>query len=197
MGDDDFVGHVDEEAGFDDAGDVVEGEVEGVGVVEFVVGGVAEEAVEVGVAVVGEEGGAVGVGAWGDGGAHGLEFSGDDGAGEFDDFDEDRKVGAEAGDDFFFADDDDEFFGDGGDDFFAGEVAAAAFGEVEVGIDFIGAIDGDVDGFGLFEGGEGDAGVARDLLGEEAGGDADGFEFLIADAAAEGADEGEGRLAGA
>ena len=72
VGDDDFVGHVDEEAGFDDAGDVVEGKIEGLGVVELVIVGfaVGEEAMEVGVAVVGEERGAVVVEAWGDLGAH-------------------------------------------------------------------------------------------------------------------------------
>ncbi len=131
------MGHTDEEAGFDDAGHDAEGEFEFFGLGE---GGEGELAVEVGVAVVGEEGGAIGVAALGDGGAEGLELADDGRAGEFDDLDEDGEVGAEVIDDFFLADDDDEFVGDAGDDFFAGEVAAAAFGEVEVGIDFVGAV---------------------------------------------------------
>ena len=146
---------------------------------------------QVGVVVVGAERAAVGRVTLLDTSAHVGDFSRGEWASEFDDFDEDGEVCAETRDEFFFADDDDEAFGDGSDDFFAGEVSAAALGEVECGIDFVGAVDGDVERVNLIESGQGDADFAGHLFGEEAGGDAESFDFAGGDASAQGADEGE------
>ena len=98
----------------------------------------------------------------------------------------------------FCADDDDESLADGGDDFFTREVAAAALDEVEVGINFVGTVDGDVEGVGLVEGGEGDVEVASDAFGLDAGGDPqDGEGFGVDAFGGQAQDEGEGGFAGA
>lgn len=80
---------------------------------------------------------------------------------------------AEAGDELGVVDDDDELVGGGLDHLLAEEGAAAALDEVEVGVDLVGAVDGEVDvGVGV-EGGEGDAEGGGLLLGALGGGDAD------------------------
>lgn len=199
VGDENFVGHVDEEAGFDDAGDVMELVVEGGGVGDergaAGGGGGMKVGFEVGVAVVGDEGCAVLVLALVDGGTHVLERAGDDGEGKFDHLDEDGEGGAEVLNDFFLADDDDQAGSDGLDDFFAGEVAAAAFDQVKLGVDLVRTVDGDVEGVDFVQGGEGDSGLTGDLLGEKACRDADDPQVLLLDTAAQCADESQRRAA--
>ena len=69
------------------------------------------------------------------------------GATEGNDFERNSEECAEARREFGFIDDDDLAFRGLGDDFFVKECAATAFDEVEGGVDFIRAVDGEVDAF--------------------------------------------------
>lgn len=56
------------------------------------------------------------------------------------------------------------------DDFFSGECATGSFNEVEVAVDFICSIDGEIYCWVVFEGGDGDTGLFHDFFGLMAGG---------------------------
>ena len=150
VGDENDAGAIDEEAVLDDAGDVTEFARE-----RRRVGDAAEVAVENVVAFVGDKRFSTLL-AEHDGGAELLDFATDQWKREGDDFDGDGEA-AEHGDLFAGVGDDDEFLGGRRDDFFVEERAAAAFDEIELRIEFVGAVDGHVNMLDFVETGERDA----------------------------------------
>ena len=169
VGDNDDAGAIDEEAVFDDARDVAEFAREG-----GWIGDAAEVAVEDVMALVGDEGLSVFL-AEDDGGAELFDFAADERESERDDFDGDREI-AEHGDLFAGVGDDDELLGGGGHDFFVEERAAATFDEIEMRVELIGAVDGDVDLLDFVKIGERDAEFECGFAGVIRGGDAADFE---------------------
>jgi hypothetical protein len=138
VGDEDYAGAVDEEAVFDDAGNVAEFAREC-----WWIGDAAEIAVEDVMPLVGDEGLSVFL-ADGYRGTELLDLAADERKREGYDFDgngetpEHRDLLAGVGDD-------DEHARGGGDNFFIEESATAAFDEIELRVELIGTVDGDVD----------------------------------------------------
>jgi hypothetical protein len=110
--------------------------------------------------------------------AQGFDSLGDQGLGEFDYFYWQGEF-AQHWDSFGCVYHHYELFGGGGYDFFAEERAASAFDQLQVGVDFVGAVDGYVDVLAFVECGQRDA-EARGLVALVVGaGDAADFQALI------------------
>ena len=192
-GDDDVVGHAEEEAVFDDAGAGTELGGEFLGICEGAEGAVVNE-----VAFVGDERAAVRPSAQ-DGVA--VELLEEEPLGfraERNNFNRQGVLGAELRGHFGFVDHDDFAPAGLGDDFFVEEGAAAALDEVELGIHFVGAVDGDVDdggALGIDERQAGLLGGAGNLAGGGEG--AESGEFTGGVAAGDFADGVDGGGAGA
>jgi hypothetical protein len=189
VSDEDDAGAVDEQAVLDDARDVTQFARE-----HRRIGDAAEIAVENVVAFVGDEGLSVFL-ANDYGGAELLDFAADKRQCEGDDFDghgeaaEHRNLLAGVGDD-------DEFARGGRHHFFIEERAAAAFDQVELRVEFVGAVDGDVNVLDFVKAGEGDAEFSGHLARVDRGGDAADFEAGL-DAITDELDCISGRRAGA
>lgn len=169
VGDEDDAGAIDEEAVFDDAGRVAKFARE-----RRRIGDAAEVAVENVVAFVGDERFSILL-TEDDGSAEMFYFATDEREREGDDFDGDGEI-AEHGDLLAGVGDDDKFLGSGRDNFFVEQRAAAAFDQVELWIEFIGTVDGDVDLLDFVEIGERDAEFGGGLARIDRGGDAADFE---------------------
>ena len=124
-------------------------------------------------AFVGDEGFAVFM-AEDDGGAELFDLAADERESEGDDFDGNGEI-AEHGDLFAGVCDDDEFLGGGRDNFFVEERTAAALDEIELRVEFIGTVDGDVDVLHFVEAGEGNAEFGGGFARVDRGGDAADF----------------------
>jgi len=72
--------------------------------------------------------------------------------------------------------DDDKFSGNGGDDFFAEERAPPTLNQSQLRIEFVGAIDINVDVIHLIKGSQGDTARLRESLGIDRGGYAADFQ---------------------
>ena len=99
---------------------------------------------------------------------------------EGDDLDRDCPGCTELVDELGIIDDDDQALAGLGDDLLAQMGAATAFDEIECGIDFIGAVDGDIDARMLGEGRQRDAEFDGGRFGGERGGHADDCAELAA-----------------
>ncbi len=110
-----------------------------------------------------------------DGGTELFDFAADERKSEGNHFDGNRET-AEHRDLFAGICDDDEFFGGGCDHFFVEERAAAAFDEIEMRIEFVGAVDGDVDLLDFVEVGERDAEFSGGFARVDRRGDAADFQ---------------------
>jgi hypothetical protein len=169
VGNEDDAGAVDEQAVLNDAGDVAEFERE-----RRRIGNATEVAIEDVMAFVGDERLSVFL-ADHYGGSELLNFAAHERQREGDDFYRHGKA-AEHCDLFAGVGDDDEFARGGRDDFFVEERAAATLDQVELWIEFVGAVDCHIDVLHFVEVGERNAEPARHFASVVRGGNATNFE---------------------
>ena len=164
------LGEADEQTVFDYTGCIAENAGNRRGIGDF-----SETGVEDVVAVVGDEGLAVRFETQLWICAKSFKFFFYYGAGERNDFNRKWKF-SEKRDGFGRVGDNDHFLCDGSNDFFAEEGAASPLDQVELGIDLVGAVDGDINFGMVVERSQRDAELTGEFFRSDRGGDADNFQ---------------------